>query len=156
MAGTDDDESDFDVDESDPAFGDWLQQEMDEQEVSIPELVARTGINYVGIWNIVKGSTLSPRQETRDKLAKALKKKVPVKIQKQLDEDASAIPGLAWVDFTPSDLQTIPESGGVYVSYDTTDRPVYVGMSKANVRQRVRDHQTRFWFKEPLVVRGAF
>lgn len=150
-----DDEIEIEEDDG-PNFGEWLSQEMQEQEISIPELAAKTGISYAGIYNIYVGKTLSPRQETREKLAKALKKKIPVKIQKKIDESAAEIPGLVWVDFTPSDLQTIPETGGVYVFYDITDRPVYVGMSKANVRQRVKDHQTRFWFKEPLVVRGAF
>ncbi|WP_339164324.1 GIY-YIG nuclease family protein [Methylobacterium bullatum] len=155
MAGADDYEEEH-IEEDEPTFGDWLKQEMEDQDVGIPDLVAKTNISYAGIWNIVNGNTISPRQETRDKLAKALKKKVPVKVQKQIDDNASEIPGLDWVDFTPSDLQTIPEEGGVYVFYDTTDRPVYVGMSKANVRSRVKDHSTRFWFKDPLVVRGAF
>ena len=155
MADDDNDEVGLEEDHG-PTFGEWLDQELRDQDVSIPELAAKTGISYTGIYNIVVGKTLSPRQETRDKLAKALKKKIPVKVQKQIDENAMEIPGLAWVDFTPSDPQTIPEAGGVYVFYDITDRPVYVGMSKANVRQRVKDHQTRFWFKEPLVVRGAF
>ena len=155
MASADDVEEEY-AEADEPSFGDWLNQEMESQGVSIPDLVAKTGISYAGIWNISTGKTYSPRQETRDKLAKALKKKVPVKVQKQIDDNASEIPGLDWVDFTPSDLQTIPEEGGVYVFYDTTDRPVYVGMSKANVRSRVKDHSTRFWFKEPLVVRGAF
>jgi transcriptional regulator with XRE-family HTH domain len=129
---------------------------MNKQKITIPDLAARTGISYAGIGNIVKGNTLPPQQKTREKLAKALNKTVPVKIEKQIESDAAAIPGLEWVDFTPNDLQTIPQSPGVYVFYETTDRPVYVGMSKTNVRQRVKDHQTRFWFKDPLVIRGAF
>jgi hypothetical protein len=81
---------------------------------------------------------------------------VPAEIEAQIASEAAALPGLTWVDFTPSDLETVPQAGGVYVFYDTTDRPVYVGQSKNNVRARVKDHQTRFWFKDPLVVRGAF
>ncbi|WP_245447493.1 GIY-YIG nuclease family protein [Methylobacterium sp. 17Sr1-1] len=81
---------------------------------------------------------------------------VPEAVEQQIEKDAITVPGLSWADFTPSDLQTIPQLGGVYVFYDTTDRPVYVGISKTNVRRRVKDHQTRFWFKDPLVVRGAF
>lgn len=44
----------------------------------------------------------------------------------------------------------------MYVFYDITDRPVYVGKSNTSIRGRVKDHQTRFWFKYPLVVKGAF
>lgn len=142
--------------DSESKFGDWLKGEMNKQGVSIPELVARTEISYPGIWNIVNGKTQSPRPETRAKLAQALNQVVPVEVEQQIQKDALAVPGLSWADFTPSDLQTIPQAGGVYVFYDTTDRPVYVGMSKSNVRARVKDHQTRFWFKDPLVVRGAF
>lgn len=143
------------ISETGSTFGDWLRREMERQNVSIPDLVAKTGITYPGIWNIVKGNTASPRQETREKLARALDEQVPLEIEKQIEIEATSVPGLTWVDFTPSDLETIPQTGGVYVFYDITDRPVYVGMSKNNVRNRVKDHQTRFWFKEPLVVRGA-
>lgn len=148
------DEANGPVDE--PVFGEWLKGEMKQQGIWIPELVSRSGITYAGIWNIVNGKTLSPRQETREKLATALNKTVPADIELQVENDAALVPGLTWVDFTPSDLQTIPQLGGVYVFYDITDRPVYVGMSKSNVRLRVKDHQTRFWFKYPLVMRGAF
>ena len=142
--------------EEESTFSDWLKGNMHKQKVSIPELAARTGISYAGIWNIVNGKTQSPRPETRAKLAQALNEVIPAEVEIQIEKEAAAVPGLSWSDFTPSDLQTIPQAGGVYVFYDTTDRPVYVGMSKANVRARVKDHQTRFWFKEPLVVRGAF
>jgi hypothetical protein len=110
----------------------------------------------MGIWNIVRGNVLSPRDETRKKLAGALKIEIPAPIEAEVEEQSASIPGYEWTDFTPSDLQTIPEKGGVYVFYDITGRPVYVGMSRTNVRLRVKDHQTRFWFKHPLVVRGAF
>lgn len=143
-------------DDAEPAFGHWLQGEMTKKGVTIGGLVEKTGITYTGIWNIVNGKTLSPRKETREKLAAALQETVPAEIEAKIASEAAALPGLTWVDFTPSDLETVPQAGGVYVFYDTTDRPVYVGQSKNNVRARVKDHQTRFWFKDPLVVRGAF
>ena len=141
---------------SKPAFSDWLKQEMKLQNLSIPDMVLRTGITYPGIWNIVNGKTQSPKAETREKIASALNRNVPESVTQQIKSDAEEIPGLSWADFTPSDLQTVPKTCGVYVFYDITDRPVYVGMSKTNVQSRVKDHQTRFWFKPPLVVRGAF
>ena len=138
------------------SFGSWLKQEMAAKKLSIAGLAEKTGISYPGIWNIVQGNTASPRNETRKKIAAALEEEIPDQIENELNEKAAIIPGFQWVDFTPSDLETIPELGGVYVFYDVTDRPVYVGKSAKNVRLRVKDHQTRFWFKEPLVVRGAF
>jgi transcriptional regulator with XRE-family HTH domain len=138
-----------------PTFGDWLNKEMIKQNVTIQELANKTGITYTGIWNIVKGNTLYPRSETRKKLSTALNQIVPNEVEKEIEQE-SAILGYTWTDFTPSDLQTVPALGGVYVFYDITDRPVYVGKSRSSVRGRVRDHQTRFWFKPPLVVRGSF
>jgi len=138
------------------AFGDWLRAEMDKQGLSIGVLAERTGITYTGIWNIVKGNTVSPRKETRDKLAAALNEVIPPAVEAEIASQAIPLPGFEWADFTPTDLETVPQASGVYVFYDITDRPVYVGKSSKNVRIRVKDHQTRFWFKSPLVVRGSF
>ncbi|AWN50128.1 hypothetical protein DK419_19380 [Methylobacterium terrae] len=138
------------------AFGGWLKSEMLKKGVTIGNLSEKTGITYTGIRNIVVGNTVSPRPETRKNLADALQETVPAAVEATIESEAASLPGMTWVDFTPSDLETVPQSGGVYVFYDITDRPVYVGKSNNNVRSRVKDHQTRFWFKEPLVVRGAF
>lgn len=138
------------------AFGDWLRGEIEKKGVSIALLAEKTGITYTGIWNIVKGNTVSPRKETRDKLAAALNEIIPPAIEAEIASQAMPLPGFEWVDFTPTDLETVPQASGVYVFYDITDRPVYVGKSSKNVRVRVKDHQTRFWFKAPLVVRGSF
>ena len=138
------------------AFSVWLDREMKNKGVTIQQMAERTGITYTGIWNIVKGNTASPRQDTRKKIALALGEVVPEQIEKEATEQSTPIPGYEWVDFTPSDLETVPAESGIYVFYDITDRPVYVGKSNKSVRGRVKDHQTRFWFKYPLVVRGAF
>ncbi len=138
------------------AFGEWLQSEMDKKGLKIQDLAERTGVTYTGIWNIVKGYTASPRQETREKLAAALNEAIPASVQTEITEQSTPLPGYEWVDFTPTDLETVPQQSGVYVFYDVTDRPVYVGKSSKNVRVRVKDHMTRFWFQSPLVVRGAF
>ncbi|WP_336799489.1 hypothetical protein [Kaistia sp. MMO-174] len=144
------------ADQKQSAFGEWLNTEMSAKGIRIQDLVARTGITYTGIWNIVKGNTASPKKETRDRLAAALNEAIPEAIQTEIAEQSMPIAGYDWVDFTPSDLETVPEQSGVYVFYDVTDRPVYVGKSSKNVRTRVKDHKTRFWFQAPLVVRGAF
>ncbi|WP_144575964.1 hypothetical protein [Agrobacterium sp. DE0009] len=138
------------------AFGEWLRAEIEKKGLSIGVLAEKTGITYAGIWNIVKGNTVSPRKETRDKLAAALDELIPPAVEAEIASQAMPIPGLEWTDFTPDDLETVPQASGVYVFYDITDRPVYVGKSSKNVRVRVKDHQTRFWFKPPLVVRGSF
>jgi transcriptional regulator with XRE-family HTH domain len=128
---------------------------MAEQKMSIQELADKTKISYPGIWNIYKGNTRYPRESTRKKISEALNQKVPEIIEKQIETEAQ-VSGHEWTDFSPYDLETIPEAGGVYAFYDITGRPVYVGKSRTNVRRRVKDHQTRFWFKAPLVERGSF
>ncbi|NKL20715.1 helix-turn-helix domain-containing protein [Rhizobium leguminosarum] len=138
------------------AFGDWLRAQIEKKGLSISVLAEKTGITYTGVWNIVKGNTVSPRKETRDKLAAVLNELIPPAVEAEIASQAMPLPGLEWVDFTPTDLETVPQASGVYVFYDITDRPVYVGKSSKNVRVRVKDHQTRFWFKSPLVVRGSF
>lgn len=153
---TDEDDFTFPLKEDEFSFGDWLNEQMEEKDVSIARLSELSGITYQGIWNIVEGNTKSPRDETRKRLAKALNSRIPKNVEESSEEQRSAIPGYDWADFTPSDLETVPEQPGIYVFYDITDRPVYVGKSHSNVRLRIKDHSTRFWFKEPLVVRGAF
>ena len=157
MSGADlpPEEEDVEPGPGEPNFGQWLDGEMRRQGLTIRELSNRTGITYTGLWNIVVGNTVSPREGTRRKLEAAVNSQPPVEVELAV-EKAGAIAGYDWVDFTPSDLETVPEQSGVYVFYDITDRPVYVGKSSKNVRTRVKDHSTRFWFKRPLVVRGAF
>lgn len=150
------DEDDFDQNfGTEVSFGRWLQAEMARQNVSIQDLADKTGITYVGIWNVVRGNTKWPREAKRDKISKALNLQMPAEFQAEIT-DPSSVSGYTWTDFSPYDLRTIPELAGVYVFYDITDRPVYVGKSNSSLRIRVQDHQTRFWFKQPLVMRGSF
>ena len=59
------------------------------------------------------------------------------------------------IDFDPYDAKEIPNKPGVYVLYDISQRPIYVG--KANkISGRLHDHSSRFWFKRPLVETGAY
>lgn len=152
----DDEEVNYPTKAAEFPFGKWLSDELDKANMSVPRLAAESGITAMGIYNIINGTTRSPRDETREKLAKALKKSVPKNVQASVDAEAHEIPGYEWTTFTPSDLETIPDQAGVYVLYDITDRPVYVGKSFNSVRGRLKDHITRFWFKPPLVVSGGF
>lgn len=154
---SDGDEDDFVPMKADEhSFGKWLNNKMAEKDIGIGELSELSGITYTGIWNIVQGYTISPRDETRDRLSNALKAKVPKSVETAIEAESNEIPGYQWTSFTPSDPETIPNQAGVYVLYDITDRPVYVGKSNQSVRGRIKDHSTRFWFKPPLVVTGGF
>jgi transcriptional regulator with XRE-family HTH domain len=156
MMDDDDEGESFPLKADEFSFGDWLNDQMEKKDVSIPRLAELSGLTYTGIWNIVEGNTRSPRDDTRKLLASALKVKIPKNVEEAAEAESNEIPGYEWTTFTPSDPNTIPDQAGVYVFYDITDRPVYVGKSNSSVRGRIKDHSTRFWFKPPLVVTGGF
>jgi hypothetical protein len=88
-------------------------------------------------------------------LEKAVSKKFEAEFQKSLKE-ASTIEGLGeFQDFEPHDENDWPGESGIYVFYDISDRPVYVGMG-TSIANRIADHRDRFWFKRPIVERAAY
>ena len=71
-------------------------------------------------------------------------------------EEQSGIAGLgSLTDFDPHDDNDLPTEPGVYVSYDISQRPIYVGKSD-NIRRRVREHSDKFWFKTPIVKTASY
>ena len=134
-------------------FSDWLNDQMREKDISIKDIAERSGITYTGIWNIVQGNTWSPRSDTRKRIADAIHSIVPADVEAASEAEAVIMAPFEWVPCDPFDIQSVPECPGVYVFYDLTDRPVYVGQSTRSIRGRVLDHRTRFWYKSPLVHR---
>ncbi len=59
------------------------------------------------------------------------------------------------VDFDPHDPDEYPASSGIYVLYDISERPLYVGQGKA-IDRRLRDHTDKFWFRSPIVETGSY
>ncbi len=53
-------------------------------------------------------------------------------------------------DFDPHVDSERPAEPGIYVLYDISERPIYVGQG-TNVRARIRNHEEKFWFKRPIV-----
>src|SRR5687767_214196 len=74
----------------------------------------------------------------------------------EIAEDAQ-IEGIGeFVDFAPhTPDDEFPTDLGVYVFYDLSERPLYVGQS-VDTRTRIRDHRDKFWFKPPIVETGAY
>lgn len=60
-----------------------------------------------------------------------------------------------FINFDPYDNKRLPEKPGVYVFYDISDRPIYVGEAQ-NIAHRIRQHHERFWFKPPIVQMASF
>jgi transcriptional regulator with XRE-family HTH domain len=144
---------DYPTKEDEYSFADWLNDQMQEKKLSIKEVSEKSGITYVGIWNIVNGYTWSPRSETRRKIAKAINVAVPKDVEAVSEAEATLMSDFKWAPYDPYELDKIPARPGVYVIYDITDRPVYVGQSGKSVRSRIKDHYSRFWYKDPLVKR---
>jgi transcriptional regulator with XRE-family HTH domain len=136
------------------AFGAWLQRNRARADLSVPELAARAGVSAVAVYNIEAGKSINPRMETKRKLAKALKTDLPDDVQQEA-ADSQTIEGLGpLTDFDPHDEDDRPSRPGVYVFYDVSERPVYVGKA-ANIARRVADHADAFWFKYPIVANAA-
>lgn len=137
------------------AFGAWLQRVRSQKGLSIPELASAADISAVAIYNIEAGKSLNPRKETKRKLATALKVEVPADIQ-QDGESSQEIIGLgSLMDFDPHNPADLPQAAGVYVFYDISERPIYVGKA-SNIAKRVTEHGDAFWFKYPLVANAAY
>jgi excinuclease UvrABC nuclease subunit len=58
-------------------------------------------------------------------------------------------------DFDPHTDDEFPPEPGVYVLYDVSDRPVYVGKSD-NIRRRLRDHVDKFYYRRPIVEKASY
>ena len=137
------------------AFGAWLRKVRTKAEKSVPELAAASGVSTVAIYNIESGKSLNPQDGTRRRLAAALRTEVPAEVKAESEEE-QRIQGLgSLTDFDPHDEDDLPGVSGVYVFYDVSDRPVYVGKAQ-NIAKRVGDHRDKFWFRYPIVSHGAY
>ncbi len=137
--------------EAPSAFGAWLNQTRITKKLSVAELSQKSNVKAVTIYAIESGRVENPRAQTREALSKALDEAVPDETTEQTEAQAK-IEGVGELfDFDPHDENDWPNSPGIYVFYDISSRPVYVGQGQ-DIRVRIRDHYTRFWFKQPMGV----
>jgi hypothetical protein len=112
-------------------------------------------VSAIQIYNIETARTTNPRASTRAALEQALNEQAPRELVEAVEESAE-IPGVGRLsDFEPHNEDDYPREPGVYVFYDISDRPVYVGQSR-DIRRRVREHVEAFWFKQPIVQTAAY
>jgi hypothetical protein len=70
--------------------------------------------------------------------------------------DEATIEGVGeWFNFDPHDQALWPVVAGIYVLYDISDRPLYVGQGQ-NISSRLRDHYQKFWYRPPIVQNAAY
>lgn len=137
------------------AFGAWLAKVRATKNMSVPQLAKKADVSSVAIYNIEAGKSLNPQTETRRRIEIALGTPVPEEVRNEATEEQE-IKGLgSLTDFDPHDENDRPTTAGVYVFYDISERPIYVGKAD-NIKRRVEQHEDKFWFKRPIVVNAAY
>lgn len=137
-------------------FGQWLRRTRERKGLTAAELSHSSGVSMVQIYNIEAGRSLNPRTGTREKLASALKEEVPAEIESEVAEEQNIVGLGSLADFDPHDPSDSPAEPGVYVFYDVSDRPIYVGKS-SNIQARVHKHkEDKWWFRAPIVSRASY
>lgn len=137
------------------AFGAWLRKARSKKSMSVPQLANASGLSAVAIYNIESGRSLNPQAETKARIEAALNIRVPDDVRKEV-ADEQDIKGLgALTDFDPHNANALPRVPGVYVFYDISERPIYIGKA-ANIAERVSDHRDKFWFRQPIVFTGSY
>lgn len=137
------------------SFGIWLREQRENKSLSVPELSNLSKISRPTIYFIENGKIQNPQVSTRNKLAQALDQSVPEQVIQDTEQDQE-IAGLgSLTDFDPYLKTEWPQCSGVYVLYDISQRPIYVGKGE-NIASRLKHHHDRFWFKSPIVEHGSY
>jgi transcriptional regulator with XRE-family HTH domain len=151
--------ADPDAAETTNAYGTWVTDRRAELGLTREQLAARSGISLVQIYNIEAGRTLNPRDRTRQAISEILAQTPPPSIESAVKEDVEIVGVGDLTDFNPYDREDIPSEPGVYVFYDVSNRPIYVGQA-SNIRERVANshtgHVDKFWFRPPIVETASF
>jgi transcriptional regulator with XRE-family HTH domain len=135
--------------------GAWLSKARQSRGITVPELARKAGVSVPAIYNIESGKAQSPRQNTIGKLERALGEQFEHEAEEELKQE-NEIEGLgAFADFDSLDEDDWPTEGGIYVFYDVSQRPIYVGQAKS-IASRIKAHQDKFWFKSPIVEYASY
>lgn len=121
----------------------------------MPELANKAGLSSVAVYAIKSGRSQNPQRKTVTKLEKALRVQLSTEVKKEATDEAT-IEGVGeWFNFDPHSKADWPSGAGIYVLYDISDRPIYVGQAQ-NISKRLADHSDKFWFKPPIVQNAAY
>jgi transcriptional regulator with XRE-family HTH domain len=133
----------------------WLTKTRLERKMSVPELSETADVTAAQIYNIESGRTTNPRRSTIKKLENALHQLLPPETKDEIKKEATVEGVGEFFEFDPHDKDDWPDDPGIYVFYDISDRPVYVGQG-ASIRKRIADHEEKFWFKHPIVSTASY
>lgn len=137
------------------AFGVWVNRRRLERNLSVAELASAAELSGPAIYGIESGKIANPRRGTIQKLERALGQQLPAEAARIMREEATIDGFGELVDFDPHDDRSLPAVPGIYVLYDISERPIYVGQA-ASIRDRIRSHQEKFWFKQPIVQTAGY
>jgi len=136
------------------SYGDWVIEAREAKGLNRKQLAGKVGISEIQVYNIETGRTLNPRDSTRQALNNVLGR-APRSVDEAVQK-AAEITGVGRLtDFNPHDEDDFPTEPGVYMFYDISERPVYVGQS-GNIKTRIRGHLDKFWYKSPIVETAAY
>jgi transcriptional regulator with XRE-family HTH domain len=131
----------------------WLSRALARKNLTVGEVATKADVSVPTVYNILAGRAQNPHPKTITALEKALGDTFESKAETR---EASEIAGIGeLIDFNPYDAKEIPMKAGVYVLYDISQRPIYVGKA-SKIALRLNDHSSRFWYKRPLVETGAY
>lgn len=131
----------------------WLKLTRKKGKISVSQLASKSSVDAYDIRAIERGEPPS-NTSLISKLEMALGDKAPTQTSKTSPNNI--IPGVGTLeDFNPHNIDERPLCSGIYVFYDISDRPIYIGESK-NIRSRIKQHEEKFWFKPPLVEYAAY
>jgi transcriptional regulator with XRE-family HTH domain len=149
-------DSSEETDQAGPSpFGSWMNRTRLERRMSVAELAGKAGVSVPAIYNIESGRILNPRAETVRRVEQALGKEVPAETKKEIQDEATVEGVGEFYEFDPHNRNDWPDVAGIYVLYDISERPVYVGQG-SSIRKRIQDHEEKFWFKSPIVSTAAY
>jgi len=110
-------------------LAEWLSKTRQQAAMTVAQLAKKSGLSVPTIYNIEAGRAENPRRRTIERLEKAVGKTFEKEFEDELRQ-ASTIEGVGeFQDFDPHDEEDWPSEGGVYVFYDISERPIYVGMA---------------------------
>lgn len=136
-------------------FSSWLRIEREKAGLSIQELATSSGVSYVSIWQIEHDKISIPRKQTIDKLEKALNKKFTYSKPAAIEQTKPNSMLGTFQEFNPYEINERPNEPGIYVLYDISERPIYVGQAN-KISARIKNHEDKFWFKPPIVQTAAY
>lgn len=113
----------------------WLYAQRVGAGLTRSELATKAKITSQTVYNIERGRVTSPHPPTIEGLRSALDQRIP-DFSGQIGGGRDAVDLGDFLEFDPHDLQNLPDVAGIYVFYDISDRPIYVGQS-GNIAERI-------------------